>query len=222
MKQKYDFKKLEKEDDEIWAAILRKGIANPISKVLIRHTDVNPNHITALSFIFLVVGAAFFVFGGYVNLIIGAIFVFLYAVFDCVDGNIARVKEMCSKSGEWLDGIIGFISVPLLAFSLALGINTTLGFILGSLVMLAFPMQYLIVRFYKLDIKGVNKPLRSGSKKIDTIKRLYGSTAFYLALSACALINKPIWVLWIFAIVGNIVWMITIFLEYFDMRRTIY
>lgn len=222
MKQKYDFKKLKKEGDEVWAAILRKGIANPISKVLIKYTDVRPNHVTALSFIFLVIGAVFLVFGVYTNLIIGAIFVFLYAVFDCVDGNIARVKGMCSKSGEWLEGITSFISVPLLAFSLALGINTRTGFILGSLAMLAFPMQYLIVRFYKLDIKEANEPLKSGSKKVDTIKRLYGSTAFYLALTFCALINRPIWVLWIFAIVGNIVWMITIFLEYLDMRRTIY
>jgi len=223
MKQKYDFKKLEKEDDEMCVVILRKGIATPISKALINHTDVKPNHITALSFVFLIISSIFFVFGEHRWLIMGAVFVFFYMIFDCVDGNIARVKGLCSKSGEWLDGIIGFISVPLLAFSLALGINTTLGFLLGSLVMLAFPMQYLIVRFYKLDIRRVNEPLRSGSKKVDTIKRLYGAGLFFTALIICALINRPIWVLWVFAIAGNIVWMITIFLEYLDMRRrTIY
>lgn len=222
MKQKYDLKKLEKEGDEIWMAILRKSVASPISKALIQHTDVKPNHITVLGFIFLIIGSIFFVFGGYINLIIGAVFVFLYAIFDVVDGSIARVKGLCSKSGEWLDGITGFISVPLLAFSLALGINTTLGFLLGSLVILAFPMQFLVVRFYKLDIRGANEPLKSGSESVDKIKRLYGSGAFYLAAIVCALINRPIWVLWIFAIVGNIVWVVTIFVEYLDMRRTGY
>lgn len=210
MKQKYDFRKMERKDGEISMVILKKAIANPLSKFLIQHTNVKPNHVTILSFACIIIGAIFLLLGGYVNQIIGAIFALTYMVLDCVDGSIAKVKNLCSKFGQWLDGIVGFVSHPLLIFCLALGIGTRLSLILGSLAMIAYPMQYLIVRFYKLDITKVDEPIKIGeSNKYNFVGRIYGSTLFFVILLVCVLINQAIWVLWFFATVGNLFWIST-------------
>lgn len=210
MKQKYNFKKTEKIEDNIYAIAIRKIFGNPISKVLIKHTNIKPNHVTIAGFICAIVGAFFLALGGHVNQIIGAVFALLFVVLDVVDGNIARVKNLTSKFGRWLDGMVGFISLPLLTFSLAFGINTKLGLTLGSLAMIAFPMQFLIVHFYKLSIIKMSKSIRIGiSKKADFLTRIYGDTLFYVILLICTLINQPIVVLWIFAIGGNLFWILT-------------
>jgi len=220
MKQKYDFKKMEREHEEVSAIILEKLFADPLAKLLIKYTDIKPNHVTILSFVCLIVGSMFLLHGGYIYQVVGATFALLFMILDCVDGSIARVKNLCSKFGQWLDGIIGFISHPLLTFCLAVGINTQTSLILGSLAMIAYPMQYLITRFYKLDIIGRDEPIRIGKPgKYDFIRYLYGSTLFFPILFICSLINRPIWVLWFFAIFGNLFWILTIVLEGINLKQ---
>lgn len=221
MARKYDFKKMERKREEVSARILEKLFADPLAKILIKYTDITPNHVTILSFAFLIVGAIFLLLGSYIYQVTGATFALVYMILDCVDGSIARVKNMRSKFGQWLDGIIGFISHPMLTFCLAMGINTRVSLILGSLAMIAYPMQYLIVRFYKFDIIGKDEPIKIGkSKKYDFFRYLYGSTLFFIILFICTLINKAVWTLWFFATVGNIFWISTIVLEGINLKQS--
>lgn len=219
-KQEYDFKKMEREHEEASAIILEKLFADPLAKLLIKHTNVKPNHITILSFAFVIVGSIFLLYGGYVYQVLGATFALVYMILDCVDGSIARVKNLCSKFGKWLDGVIGFVSHPILIFCLAMGIGTQQALILGSLAMIAYPMQYLITRFYKLDILGKDEPIKIGkSGKHDFIRYLYGSTIFFLVLFVFTIVNQPIWVLWFFAIFGNLFWIVTTILEGVNLKQ---
>lgn len=219
MKQKYDFEKMEKKDDEISAVILRKAIANRISRLLICHTDIRPNYVTGLSFGFMIISSVLLLSGGYRYQLLGAFFALLFMIFDCVDGDIARVKGLESKLGEWLDGIVGFIALPLLMLALAFGIGTTLSLRIAPFAAIAYPMQYLIMRFYKLDIIGSKKPMKiAASEKYDFVRRVYGSTLFYLLLFFCALINRTILVLIFFATLGNLVWILTLALQYSNIR----
>jgi len=210
---------MDKKNDEISAVVIRKTIANPLAKLLIKYTSITPNEITILSFFFMVSGCLFFILGGYINQIVGAFLCFIYAVLDHIDGDIARVKNMQSKMGQWMDCIVGFVSHPLILFSLTYSINTQLAWILGSLAMICYPMEYLIARFYKLDIEAINKPIRvSKSGKFEFIRRFYGSEIFFFILLGCILINKPILVLLFFALFGNLVWIFIIFLQYRNIK----
>ncbi|KUO42671.1 MAG: hypothetical protein APU95_03060 [Hadesarchaea archaeon YNP_N21] len=218
--QKYDFKRMEREHEEMSAIILEKLFADPLAKLLIKHTNVKPNDVTVLSFVFLIMGSIFLLRGAYWYQVLGATFALIYIILDCVDGSIARVKDLCTKFGQWLDGIIGFVSHPLLIFCLAVGIGTQQALILGSLAMIAYPMQYLITRFYKLDILGKDEPISIGKQgKYEFVRYLYGSTLFFLVLFIFVIINLPILVLWVFAVFGNLFWIITIILEGVNLKQ---
>ena len=210
----YDFSRLTKSSDEICAMVFRR-MANPLSKLLILHTSITPNQVSVFSFFVALAGAVFFAMGGYANMIWGGLLFFVYVILDHVDGSIARIKNMGSKKGQWFDGIIGFVSIPMAIFSLAYGIGSLYAMTLCALAIIAYPMQYLIMHFYKLDIVGINAPMGiSKSGKLDFFKKFYGSMMFFMLLFVAIIINKPIWLLLFFATVGNLVWMFTIFLQY--------
>lgn len=220
MSQEYDFEKM-KEGKEISGYILRKIFGDPISKILIKHTSVRPNQVTLAGFVCIFIGAVFLSLGGHVNQAVGSFFAFIYAILDLVDGNIARVKGLTSKLGKWLDGLSGFIAPPLLIFSLSIGIDTRLSLILGSLAMIAFPLHFLIVYFYKLDIIEKNKSIEiDNSEKSRLITRIYGTILFYIVLFIFALLNQSILVLWLFAFGGNLFWILTAtYLTYSQYKR---
>jgi len=216
---KFDFKLAKKSNLEYSDRIFR-WLSNLISKPLIKFTNVTPNQITMFSFLLGIIAAYFLFKGGYTNLVIGGILAFARQIFDQVDGEIARVKKIASDMGKWLDGVTGFITEELLIIALALGIGTQLSLILGMLAAIAYPMQYLLVFFYKHDIlKKFDKIEILKSGKFDFLRYVYGSSLFYLLLLIAVIINKPLWVLFFFATAGNLFWIMTVFLQYLNIRR---
>ena len=49
--------------------------------------------------------------------IVGWLFFFLWAILDCVDGNLARSKNQCSQKGELWDAIGGYATMVLMYFA---------------------------------------------------------------------------------------------------------
>ena len=82
-------------------------LSRPISKLLIKYIPVTPNQVTIFSFLLGITAGLFLLQGGYKNHFIAGIFAMLYVLFDLMDGEIARAKNMASDLGKWLDGIIG-------------------------------------------------------------------------------------------------------------------
>lgn len=87
-------------------------IHRPIAYLLTRAlypTSVSPNAVTLLSIVFgLVAGFALFSsFTGHLALAGAAIF--LSAVFDCADGQLARMRGTSSALGRMLDGAADFV-----------------------------------------------------------------------------------------------------------------
>ncbi len=66
-------------------------------------TSLTPNQITLLSFTVGLIAGLFFWKGGYINGIAGALIFQFSAVLDCCDGEVARLKGMQSRLGQWLD-----------------------------------------------------------------------------------------------------------------------
>jgi phosphatidylglycerophosphate synthase len=66
-------------------------------------TSFTPNHITFISGIFGVFGAFLILIENNIINIIAGIFIQIFAVLDLVDGDIARAKNLQSKSGMWFD-----------------------------------------------------------------------------------------------------------------------
>ena len=73
-------------------------------------TPITPNQVTYISVVFGLVAAYAFSLGTYPGLLIGALCLEASLVLDCVDGQLARAKNMASDWGRLVDGIGGYIS----------------------------------------------------------------------------------------------------------------
>ncbi|MEK6939563.1 MAG: CDP-alcohol phosphatidyltransferase family protein [Nanoarchaeota archaeon] len=214
-----DLSGLKKEGDEYTMRYLVRPLSRLPSRLLIQYTSITPNQVSVFSFFLAAVSAAFFIRGGFMNQVLGVIFASLYVIFDCVDGNIARVKQLKSVKGHWLDGAGGFIITPLLLFSLLYGEGNPSLFVIGSLAMLAYPLQYLLVYFYKFEITKHNPtPIASGTM-VDKVRYLYGSALFFPLLAIAVLSDQIEIFLWFYALFGNLFWVGTLAMQYISLRQ---
>jgi len=219
IEEKYDFQRAKKENAELADRMLR-WLSFPISKFIIRHTPIVPNQITLFSFSLSLIGCFFFLRGDHISLIVGGLFIFLRQIFDQVDGEVARIKGLSSSLGKWLDGITDYLSPELIIFSLAIGIGTPLAYLVGAFTAIAYPMQYLFVYFYKLEIVKSSEPIAIGEgNKFNFLRHIYGSVLFYVLVPLFLFMNKPLWALLFFAVVGNAFWAGTLLAQYLTLRK---
>ena len=104
-----------------WAALFILPIARRISLLLLNYTNIKPNTITFLSFIFVICSAYCYSNGSYFYLILGALFFEINYLFDCVDGTIARLKKLQSYFGEFLDWKLDRIRIVIITAALGYG-----------------------------------------------------------------------------------------------------
>ena len=100
---------------EAKASIWGFYIGRPITYVLtipFLYTNISPNAITVVSIVFVM--AAYYMFSTATTIgggLIGLLFLFLWSMFDGVDGNVARYKGLKSKSGDILDTLGGYLAI---------------------------------------------------------------------------------------------------------------
>jgi len=101
-------------------------------------TDITPNQITLLSLLFGFFSAISIY---YHQLIIGVIFLNISFIMDCLDGQIARVKNMQSAFGMWLDNtsdrVVENIVILAIIFS-----NLYSTVLYGGIILLFLNMMY--------------------------------------------------------------------------------
>jgi len=103
---------------------LAKYLYRKISIRITRHlaqTPLTPSQISIVGFFLALVAAYFFSVNNYICVLAGVIFAQFSIVLDCVDGEVARLKNMESKFGAWLDGMAGKLSELALYFGIAFG-----------------------------------------------------------------------------------------------------
>ena len=90
-------------------------IGRPITYVLtipFLYTNISPNTITIISIIFIVVSYYFFITATTVSGgLMALLFLFLWSMFDGIDGNVARFKGLKSNSGDILDTLGGYLAI---------------------------------------------------------------------------------------------------------------
>ena len=80
----------------------------PLGKYLakiLKNTPLTPNKVTFLRTIMGLAISALIYYGGFINLLIFAILVQLFHSVDITDGELAKLKKMKTKFGEWIDGV---------------------------------------------------------------------------------------------------------------------
>ena len=98
----------------VWLYYMVRPLSILATKPLLK-TSITPTTVTALSMITTLVGFGLVSFGHSLGWRVAGWFgFFLWAVLDCVDGNIARCKDQCSKRGELWDAAGGYLALSLI------------------------------------------------------------------------------------------------------------
>ncbi len=219
MELKEFYTKTRKQNDDYVSRAARAVITKPMAFLVVKYTPITPNQITVLSIIPGVSSLIFLALGGKYTLV-GAILFFVYGLLDGVDGLVARARGLYSKQGQWLDGIIGFVLVPLTFLATAIGLGDYYSLLVGSIASLCFPIQFVLIHYFKSEIVQCNESLQiSASGKFEFLKYIYGVALYYYLLLFGALFDAMIYVLLFFAVFGTMFWMGTIMLQYIILRR---
>lgn len=83
---------------------VHRPLAYVLTKALYR-TPITPNMVTIISIVFGLLGAYCFVSSFPHHMLFGAIALVTSAVFDCADGQLARMRGTSSVFGRMLDGV---------------------------------------------------------------------------------------------------------------------
>jgi phosphatidylglycerophosphate synthase len=105
-----------------------RHLHRPISRLItgrLLSWPVTPNAMTVIAALFGLAGVFVAVRGGYWYLVLGAVLFELQNVLDGCDGEIARLKHLRSRAGEWLDQVAD--DVLNIAFLVAVGVGLSNG-----------------------------------------------------------------------------------------------
>jgi CDP-L-myo-inositol myo-inositolphosphotransferase len=146
------------EDDTIPRKFYRK-ISIWISLKLSRF-NIDPNHLTLISFFLAALSGLFFFQGGYLNIVIGAFIAQLSWILDLCDGEIARLKFKESKFGEFFDRVLDRYGDALIilgaTFACFRSIETNWVWLVGFFALIgAFMNSYTALEYDKFLIKKV-------------------------------------------------------------------
>jgi phosphatidylglycerophosphate synthase len=96
----------------------------PIAKRLVRvlkYTWVTPNQVTYLSVLVGFASGYSFSHGSWVSSVAGGMLLELTLILDCVDGQLARAKNMASDFGRLIDGIAGYFAYLAVVYGIIAG-----------------------------------------------------------------------------------------------------
>jgi phosphatidylglycerophosphate synthase len=86
-----------------WSKWVIHPFSDRILLIIANHSSLRPNNLTVISFLVALVSAVFFYQGDYKYLIIGGLLYELSFALDAMDGTLARLKNMKSHLGAFID-----------------------------------------------------------------------------------------------------------------------
>lgn len=203
----------------------RKYISTKISSRL-AHTSITPTQITFFSLLLGLGGIYLLSTGERYNLVWAGLLIFLSKIFDAVDGEVARLKKMCTPRGAWLDGLSDRFKENLLCLGLALGLYHQTGEVAvwyySFLAIIGLHMLSLVLEHTgKMD----KTALGQAHQEFWLIKlaRKIGLKPQYLALQAdtylfviyLSIILDQLWfTLWFIIIAINLYWLAIVIVIY--------
>ncbi len=99
--------------EEIWSWYVLRRVSIYVTLALGR-TPVTPNGISWSSLFFFAVTGWFLLSGEMWGYLLAVLFYNLGYLCDCLDGELARLKEVTSRLGVFLDTLIRAMSIPIL------------------------------------------------------------------------------------------------------------
>ncbi|MCK6628054.1 MAG: CDP-alcohol phosphatidyltransferase family protein [Anaerolineae bacterium] len=152
---------------------------------------VSPNVVTVVGFL-LMIGIAIVLAQGY--LFLGGLLIIIAAIFDAVDGSLARMMDQTSRFGAFLDSTLDRYSEAMIFFGLFIHLSTQNQ--QTSLILIyATVVGSLMVSYARARAEGIGVPLKDG---------LFTRFERVFLLVVGLLFNQLTIVLWILAVFSNL------------------
>jgi phosphatidylglycerophosphate synthase len=135
-------------------------ISKPFSIILAK-TWLTPNQITIISGVFGFYGAYLLTKGQYIDLLYGAIFIQLYTILDLVDGDIARMKNLQSNFGKWLDIIFDKLNDFFIILGLSVGVYLRSGEVVYLYLGIVLMGASFFIQFFMIMNKNIYNDIES-------------------------------------------------------------
>ena len=100
-------------DDEWWSSFVTAPLGLAANRVAVDMTWITPNRITAASFLVAVIAALCIGRGGTASFVAAALLIQASHVLDCMDGQMARYRNMSSPTGSYFDRLTDQAQVAL-------------------------------------------------------------------------------------------------------------
>jgi uncharacterized protein (TIRG00374 family) len=137
---------LVKPTDGIFARTNRR-ISIPISRQLIKF-PITPNMVSLFTLGVSFMSGVFFAFGGYQNMLAGAIVSLFASILDGCDGEVARLKLQESDFGCWLETICDYLYYLFIFAGMTIGLVRSSGtrsyLVWGGLLLFGAVMSFLV------------------------------------------------------------------------------
>lgn len=192
------FKESEEGSEQTLIAVYRY-LGFRIAKLL-QNTIVSANQITIFSIFVVLLASYLFYVASHASLIVASLAVQFCILLDYTDGAVARVKNMSSYFGLFLDHIAGVVREVLIPFSICLGIyrhkQDVIVWILGFLMVSGGLCIRLINKSFK-DLSYAQQMIKDLRKKKNVvIKQFFNITStVYVLVLLGAILNKMFLVL---------------------------
>lgn len=212
-----------REEEEIWSWFVLRRISIYVTLLLMR-TAVTPNGVSWL-------GVAFFVLaGGWLAAAEPGAYVAAAACYnagylcDCVDGEIARLKQTGSRRGVFLDTLIRACSIPIVtaaglalwrlhAKAAALDVLAIYAVVVAAAMALLVPLAYQLAESGAADTDPV-AAMRTRSRGMEWFAFVTGLPGFFAVLPAGVFVEA------VFAVPFNAAF-ITLFLAAFILKTIV-
>ena len=160
--------------EELPDIYLNRWLAAPIVKLLL-NTKVTPNQVTGVSLVVGVSGAILLLIKD-LSPLYSAMLIYLALILDCVDGQLARVRDQESLSGKIMDGLVDYLNmisyyIAMIFFTLQNTDKSSLFlFPLASVAALSNLVHVILYDYYKNIY--ITFTIKDYSEKIDSIDEI--------------------------------------------------
>ncbi|MGJ8544846.1 MAG: CDP-alcohol phosphatidyltransferase family protein [Sulfitobacter sp.] len=100
-------------DDEWWSSFVTSPLAIAANYGAVEIAWITPNRITAASFIAALLAMLAILYGGAASFITAAFLIHLSHILDCMDGQMARYKQLSSPEGSYYDRLTDQLQVTM-------------------------------------------------------------------------------------------------------------
>ncbi len=167
-------------------------IAFYITTLLVK-TKITPNSVTYLS-LFIGVLSAFSIYIG--HLYLSVFLLNISFILDCVDGQIARAKQLQSEFGMWLDNISDRVVENIILIAMFFTLSDNNFFVVGIVLLIFLNMYYAYISDMLIYAK------KQGYKKLTYKEKILFSPIYFISRSMMIpmlslFILYPIYMVWI-------------------------